>query len=150
MGHTEAAVAAGVHVQCTPTSTHYLWAANMLSPVGRCQTLDGSADGYVRGEACHSLVLTALESRSTHSEVAHSSHGGHDRMGGAASGLAVILRGSAVNQDGRSSSLTAPNGPAQQTVIRDALQVGAPPLSPLAPSLPSNSVGRPSSKSSCP
>ncbi len=59
-GHTEAAVAAGVHIQCTPTSTHYLWAANMLSPVGRCQVLDSSADGYVRGEACHSLVLRAI------------------------------------------------------------------------------------------
>ncbi|HET9914273.1 MAG TPA: acyltransferase domain-containing protein, partial [Anaerolineales bacterium] len=34
--------------------------------------------------------------------------------------LAVIL-GSAVNQDGASTSLTAPNGPAQEAVIRDAL-----------------------------
>jgi acyl transferase domain-containing protein len=32
-----------------------------------------------------------------------------------------MLAGSAVNQDGRSSSLTAPNGPAQQEVIRAAL-----------------------------
>lgn len=34
----------------------------------------------------------------------------------------VLLAGSAVNQDGRASSLTAPNGPAQQEVIRAALQ----------------------------
>jgi acyl transferase domain-containing protein len=34
----------------------------------------------------------------------------------------AILAGSAVNQDGRSSSLTAPNGPAQQEVIRSALK----------------------------
>ena len=33
----------------------------------------------------------------------------------------VILAGTFVNQDGRSSSLTAPNGPAQQLVIRGAL-----------------------------
>ena len=33
----------------------------------------------------------------------------------------VLLAGSFVNQDGRSSSLTAPNGPAQQQVIRAAL-----------------------------
>ena len=31
------------------------------------------------------------------------------------------LRGSAVGQDGRSSALTAPNGPAQQAVMRMAL-----------------------------
>ena len=35
---------------------------------------------------------------------------------------AVVLHGCALNQDGRSSSLTAPNGPAQQVLIRTALQ----------------------------
>lgn len=34
--------------------------------------------------------------------------------------MAVIL-GTASNQDGRSSGLTAPSGPAQERVIRDAL-----------------------------
>ena len=33
----------------------------------------------------------------------------------------ALLLGAAVNQDGRSSSLTAPNGPAQQAVIQAAL-----------------------------
>ena len=33
----------------------------------------------------------------------------------------AVIRGSAVNQDGRSQGLSAPNGPAQQRVIRDAL-----------------------------
>jgi acyl transferase domain-containing protein len=33
----------------------------------------------------------------------------------------AIILGSAINQDGRSSSLTAPNGPAQQEVLRAAL-----------------------------
>ena len=36
--------------------------------------------------------------------------------------VAVLLHGAALNQDGRSSSLTAPNGPAQQALIRAALQ----------------------------
>ena len=38
------------------------------------------------------------------------------------SGIIAVLAGAAVNQDGRSSSLTAPNGPAQQQVIRQALK----------------------------
>ena len=35
----------------------------------------------------------------------------------------VVLAGAAANQDGRSSSLTAPNGPAQNEVIRDTLRI---------------------------
>ena len=35
--------------------------------------------------------------------------------------ILAVIRGSAVNQDGRSSGLTAPNGVAQEAVIREAL-----------------------------
>jgi acyl transferase domain-containing protein len=76
--------------------------AGMLTPDGRCKTLDAAADGYVRGEAVVTMVL--------------------QRAGGAVeASAAVAVVGSAVNQDGRSSTLTAPNGPAQQGVIRLAL-----------------------------
>src|SRR5262249_9039527 len=34
----------------------------------------------------------------------------------------AVIRGSAVNQDGRSSGLTVPNGPAQEAVIKQALE----------------------------
>ena len=105
-GATSLAYAAGVHVQATSTSTSYVWAASMLSPNGRCRALDAAADGYVRGEACAAAVL-----------------GTADVLGAASAGCIAIL-GSAVNQDGRSSSLTAPNGPAQQEVIRAALASG--------------------------
>ena len=37
----------------------------------------------------------------------------------------AVLAGTGVNQDGRASSLTAPNGPAQQAVIRAALSASA-------------------------
>lgn len=81
--------------------------AGMLAPDGRCKTLDSSADGYVRGEACASAMLQLLAQ-------------------GASSNVAVAyILGSAVNQDGRSSSLTAPNGPAQQGVLRQALRGSA-------------------------
>ena len=36
--------------------------------------------------------------------------------------IIALLAGTAVNQDGRSSALTAPNGPAQQAVMQEALK----------------------------
>lgn len=49
----------------------------MLSADGRCKTLDASGDGYVRGEACTTLVLHELDVDDQ---------------------AAAILKGSAVNQ----------------------------------------------------
>lgn len=83
----------------------------MLTLDGHCKTLDKAADGYVRSEACVVLHLSASNSK--------------DAENGASSALiheGVVLCGTFVNQDGRSSSLTAPNGPAQQRVLRGALQ----------------------------
>jgi acyl transferase domain-containing protein len=79
--------------------------AGMLSPDGRCKTLDAAADGYVRGEALAAVMLRA----------------GPVKEAQPPQWSLAILSGSAVNQDGRSSSLTAPNGPAQQAVMRAAL-----------------------------
>jgi acyl transferase domain-containing protein len=78
--------------------------AGMLAPDGRCKTLDAAADGYVRAEAAGVMVLQLLAG-----------------AGEAPAGCQALIRGTAVNQDGRSSSLTAPNGPAQQEVVRAAL-----------------------------
>jgi acyl transferase domain-containing protein len=77
----------------------------MLATDGRCKTLDAAADGYVRAEAAGAVFLATAESA-----------GGAELAAGCA-----LLSGTAVNQDGRSSSLTAPNGPAQQDVLRRAL-----------------------------
>ena len=89
----------------------------MLAPDGRCKTLDIAADGYVRAEAVAALALRAVDSLAA---AAASAAGGGG--GGSTAGRCVLVRGTAVNQDGRSSSLTAPNGPAQQALLRAALQ----------------------------
>ena len=79
-------------------------ATKALSPLGRCASFDISADGYCRGEGAGAIILKRLTDAKADG----------DRI------LAVI-RGTAVNQDGRSVSLTAPNGLAQEAVIKQAL-----------------------------
>ena len=96
-GESDSVTACGVNVTLSSATTEMFSKAGMLSKDGRCKTLDASADGYVRGEACVVLEMRAL----TCAIDAAGSPAVH-------SGCMVA---SAVNQDGRSSSLTAPNGP---------------------------------------
>jgi acyl transferase domain-containing protein/SAM-dependent methyltransferase len=103
-GECHLALAGGVNLILSPEVNINFSKARMMAPDGRCKTFDARADGYVRGEGCGVVVLKRLTDA-----VADG-----DRI------LAVI-RGSAVNQDGRSSGLTVPNGPAQESVIRTAL-----------------------------
>ncbi len=103
-GECALALAAGVSLMLAPEMYIPLSKAGMLAADGRCKTFDAAADGYVRGEGCGIVVLKRLSEALANG----------DRV-------LAVLRGSAVNQDGRSSSLTAPNGPAQQAVVREAL-----------------------------
>jgi malonyl CoA-acyl carrier protein transacylase len=103
-GECRMALAGGVNLMLAPEITVSFSKARMLSPEGRCRTFDAGASGYVRGEGCGMVVLKRLSDAEADG----------DRI------LAVI-RGSAVNQDGKSNGITAPNGPAQEVVIRRAL-----------------------------
>jgi acyl transferase domain-containing protein/SAM-dependent methyltransferase len=99
------ALAGGVNLILTPELSICFSSARMMSPDGRCKTFDDAANGYVRGEGCGVVVLRRLSDALADG----------DR-------ILALVRGSAVNQDGRSGGLTAPSGPAQQAVIRAALQ----------------------------
>lgn len=103
-GECEAAVAGGVNLMLSPLTYIALSKTSVLSPSGQCRAFDADADGMVRGEGCGVVVLKPLEAARRDG----------DRV------LAVI-RGSAVNQDGPSSGLTVPNGPAQESLIKQAL-----------------------------
>lgn len=103
-GESDMAVAGGVSLMVTPDLMISLSKVGFMAPDGRCKTFDVSADGFGRGEGCGVIVLKRLSDA-----VADG-----DRV------LAVI-RGSAVNQDGHSTVLAAPNGLAQQALIREAL-----------------------------
>ncbi len=98
------ALAGGVNLILSPEMTVTLTKAHMMSPDGRCKTFDASANGYVRGEGCGVVVLKRLSDAVA----------ADDR-------ILALIRGSAVNHDGRSNGLSAPNGPAQEAVIRAAL-----------------------------
>ncbi len=99
---------AGGNLTMRADTTAVLSMAGMLTADGRCKTLDSSADGYVRGEACVVHLLEAVPNDSLEA----------GSPAAAAAERAIVIRGTAVNQDGRSSSLTAPNGPSQQQAWR--------------------------------
>lgn len=99
------ALVGGVNLILSPEANINFSKAGMMALDGRCKTFDARADGYVRGEGCAMIVAKLLSDALVDG----------DRI------LAVV-RGSAINQDGRSSGLTAPNGLAQEAVIRAALR----------------------------
>jgi acyl transferase domain-containing protein len=101
---SDLALVGGVNLMLSPEMTLALTKAHMMAPDGRCKTFDASADGYVRGEGCGMIVVKRLS----------------DALS-AGDRIIALIRGSAVNHDGRSNGLSAPNGPAQEAVIRAAL-----------------------------
>ncbi|HWE63431.1 MAG TPA: polyketide synthase, partial [Chloroflexota bacterium] len=98
------ALVGGVNLILSPLPTMAMEQSLAMASDGRCKSFDARADGFVRGEGCGVVVLKRLS---------HALACGDT--------IRAVIRGSAVNQDGRSSSLTAPNGVAQQAVIRAAL-----------------------------
>ena len=114
-----ASLSCGVNLTLALTTALSFARGGMLAPDGRCKTLDASADGYVRGEACGVLFLGAARPDSGPGGV--TDHHPTGLLARLPPRQAMGIAGSAVNQDGRSSSLTAPNGPAQQRAIRAAL-----------------------------
>ncbi len=98
------ALAGGVNLILSPEITVALSKAHMLAPDGRSKSFDARANGFVRGEGCGVVVLKRLSDA--------------ERDGDR---ILALIRGSAVNQDGRSSGLTAPNGVAQEALLRQAL-----------------------------
>ena len=91
-------MAAGVNLMLLPAFGELMAKAGMTSKAGKSHTFDQRADGFARGEGSAVVVLDS---------------GGEENTD--------CLGGSAVRQDGRSASLTAPNGQAQQGMLRAAL-----------------------------
>ncbi|MDX2205397.1 MAG: SDR family NAD(P)-dependent oxidoreductase [Hyphomicrobiaceae bacterium] len=104
-GDSDLALAGGVNVVLLPDPMVLFSKWGMMAPDGRCKTFDAAADGFVRAEGCAMIALKRLSDAQA-----------------AGDEILAVIRGSAVNSDGRSSGLTVPNGPAQQAVVRKALE----------------------------
>lgn len=104
-GESDLALAGGVNVITSPEMFISLSRMGALAPDGRSKTFAANADGYGRSEGCGVVVLKRLSDAQADGDP-----------------ILALIRGSAVNHDGPSGALTVPNGPAQQALIRRALQ----------------------------
>ncbi|MFL6111415.1 MAG: SDR family NAD(P)-dependent oxidoreductase, partial [Catenulispora sp.] len=100
-GEVAMAIAGGVYVQNSPRLYLASSRAGMLSPTGRCRSFDQAADGFVPAEGVGALILKRLSDAEADGDHIHG-----------------VIRGIGINQNGTTNGIVAPNGTAQERLIR--------------------------------
>ena len=98
------ALVGGVNLMLSPEPPIVLSKLGALAPDGRCKSFDASANGYGRGEGAGILVLKRQSDALRDGD-----------------NILALLEGSAVNHDGATGGISVPNGPAQEKVLKRAL-----------------------------
>lgn len=100
-GESPVAIAGGINIMSTPSLVVALDAAQATAPDGRSKAFDAAADGYGRGEGAGVVILKRLSDALRDGD-----------------NVRAMIAGSGVFQDGRSDGMMAPNGEAQEDMLR--------------------------------
>ncbi|MFJ4656840.1 type I polyketide synthase [Nocardia sp. NPDC088792] len=103
-GESDIALAGGLNLILSPTSSERIEQFGARSALGGCYTFDARADGFVRGEGGGIVVLKPLDQAIADGDRIH-----------------AVIRGSAVNTGNERRVLSAPSPAAQAAAIRTAL-----------------------------
>ncbi|WP_125779506.1 non-ribosomal peptide synthetase [Pseudoalteromonas rubra] len=103
-GEISAALVGGVNLLITKNRYVSFSKLGVLSPQGRCKTLDAEADGYVRGEGVGMVLLLPVETAKALNATIYG-----------------IIKGSAVGHSGKTNTLTSPSPFSQSRVIQQAI-----------------------------
>ncbi|KAK1975933.1 beta-ketoacyl synthase domain-containing protein [Colletotrichum cereale] len=102
-GLSDMSIITGVNIIESPEFMFRASGLGMVSPDGKCFSLDARANGYGRGEGVGTLILKPVWAAIRDGNV-----------------IRAVLRGTGVNSDGRGTGgITLPNKEAQERLIRD-------------------------------